>query len=32
MLVARSDDPVSRAEVTTVLVALLDSFAVGGPG
>jgi AcrR family transcriptional regulator len=28
MLVARSDDPASRAEVTMVLVALLDSFAV----
>lgn len=28
MLIARSDDPVSRAEVTTVLSALLDSFAV----
>jgi AcrR family transcriptional regulator len=27
MLVARSDDPASRAEVTTVLMALLDSFA-----
>jgi AcrR family transcriptional regulator len=26
MLVARSDDPVARAEVTAVLVALLDSF------
>lgn len=29
MLVARAEDPVARAEVTTVLVALLDSFAVG---
>jgi AcrR family transcriptional regulator len=28
MLVARAADPVARAEVTTVLVALLDSFAV----
>jgi AcrR family transcriptional regulator len=28
MLVARSEDPGSRAEVTMVLVALLDSFAV----
>jgi AcrR family transcriptional regulator len=28
MLVARSDDPVSRAEVTAVLVALLDGFGV----
>ena len=28
MLVARAEDPVARAEVTTVLVALLDSFAV----
>jgi AcrR family transcriptional regulator len=28
MLVARADDPVARAEVTTVLVVLLDSFAV----
>jgi AcrR family transcriptional regulator len=28
MLVARSDDPASRAEVTMVLSALLDSFAV----
>jgi AcrR family transcriptional regulator len=28
MLIARSDDPVSRAEVTTVLSVLLDSFAV----
>jgi AcrR family transcriptional regulator len=27
MLVARSDDPASRAEVTMVLVALLDGFA-----
>jgi hypothetical protein len=32
MLVARSDDPANRAEVTMVLVALLDSFAVAdGP-
>jgi AcrR family transcriptional regulator len=29
MLIARSDDPASRTEVTTVLAALLDSFAVG---
>jgi AcrR family transcriptional regulator len=28
MLVARSENPRSRAEVTTVLIALLDSFAV----
>ncbi len=28
MLVARSEDPASRAEVTTVLLALLESFAV----
>ena len=28
MLVARSDDPTSRREVTTVLAALLDGFAV----
>ena len=28
MLIARAEDPVARAEVTTVLVALLDSFAV----
>jgi len=28
MLVARSDDPASRAEVTVVLLALLESFAV----
>ncbi|HEU4599886.1 MAG TPA: helix-turn-helix domain-containing protein [Solirubrobacterales bacterium] len=28
MLIARSDDPVKRAEVSAVLVALLDSFAV----
>lgn len=27
MLVARSEDPVARSEVTTVLVTLLDSFA-----
>jgi AcrR family transcriptional regulator len=32
MLVARSDDPASRAEVTMVLVALLDSFAVPPAG
>jgi AcrR family transcriptional regulator len=31
MLVARSDDPVARAEVTTVLLALLESFAVADP-
>jgi AcrR family transcriptional regulator len=30
MLVARSDDPASRAEVTVVLRALLESFAVPG--
>jgi AcrR family transcriptional regulator len=28
MLVARSEDPVSRAEVTAVLLALLESFAI----
>jgi len=28
MLVARAEDPVARSEVTTVLVTLLDSFAV----
>lgn len=28
MLVARADDPVSRSEVTAVLLALLESFAV----
>jgi AcrR family transcriptional regulator len=28
MLVARAEDPVARAEVTTVLVVLLESFAV----
>jgi len=32
MLVARSDDPESRAEVTTVLLTLLESFAVARPG
>jgi AcrR family transcriptional regulator len=30
MLVARSEDPASRAEVTVVLLALLESFAVPG--
>ena len=30
MLVARSDDPGSRAEVTAVLLTLLESFAVAG--
>jgi AcrR family transcriptional regulator len=30
MLVARSDDPIGRAEVTTVLLAVLESFAVAG--
>jgi AcrR family transcriptional regulator len=30
MLVARSEDPESRAEVTAVLLALLESFAVAG--
>jgi AcrR family transcriptional regulator len=29
MLVARDSDPVARAEVTTVLLVLLESFAVG---
>ncbi len=28
MLIARAEDPVARAEVTTVLVALLESFSV----
>jgi AcrR family transcriptional regulator len=32
MLVARSEDPGSRAEVTVVLLALLESFAVPGAG
>lgn len=32
MLVARDSDPVARAEVTTVLLALLESFAVERPG
>lgn len=31
MLIARDDDPVARAEVTAVLLALLESFAVGDP-
>lgn len=31
MLVARSEDPASRAEVTSVLLTLLESFAVPGP-
>ncbi len=30
MLVARSDDPTARAEVTSVLLAVLESFAVSG--
>jgi AcrR family transcriptional regulator len=30
MLVARSEDPASRAEVTAVLIAVLESFAVPG--
>ena len=30
MLVARSEDPASRGEVTKVLLALLESFAVAG--
>lgn len=30
MLIARSDDPASRAEVTAVLLVLLESFAVAG--
>jgi AcrR family transcriptional regulator len=30
MLVARSEDPASRGEVTEVLLALLESFAVAG--
>lgn len=32
MLVARSEDPTSRAQVTTVLVTLLQSLAVAGRG
>ncbi len=32
MLVARSEDPTSRAQVTEVLLALLESFAVQAPG
>ncbi|HEY2055187.1 MAG TPA: TetR/AcrR family transcriptional regulator [Solirubrobacterales bacterium] len=32
MLVARSSDPASRAEITTVLLALIDSFAAPLPG
>jgi hypothetical protein len=28
MLVARSEDPLDRAEVTAVLLAVLESFAV----
>jgi AcrR family transcriptional regulator len=32
MLVARSEDPAARAEVTAVLLALLESFAVAGGG
>lgn len=31
MLVARSEDPGSRAEVTAVLIALLDGFAIARP-
>jgi AcrR family transcriptional regulator len=31
MLIARSEDPASRAEVTSVLLALLESFAVPRP-
>lgn len=31
MLIARDDDPVARAEVTAVLLALLESFAVADP-
>jgi AcrR family transcriptional regulator len=31
MLVARSEDPASRAEVTSVLLAVLESFAVAKP-
>ncbi|MCW2989015.1 MAG: transcriptional regulator, TetR family [Solirubrobacterales bacterium] len=30
MLVARTDDPIGRAEVTSVLLTLLESFAVAG--
>jgi hypothetical protein len=29
--VARSEDPASRAEVTSVLLAVLESFAVAKP-
>ena len=32
MLLARSSDPAGRAEITTVLLALIDSFATPGPG
>ncbi len=32
MLLARSSDPSSRAEITTVLLALIDSFAAPLPG
>ncbi len=32
MLLVRSSDPEGRAEVTTVLLALIDSFAAPGPG
>jgi AcrR family transcriptional regulator len=32
MLIARSEDPAGRAEVTSVLLALLESFAVPDPG
>ncbi|HEX5713138.1 MAG TPA: TetR/AcrR family transcriptional regulator [Solirubrobacterales bacterium] len=32
MLIARTEDPGSRAEVTSVLLALLESFAVPEPG
>jgi len=31
MLISRSEDPESRAAVTAVLLALLESFAVAGP-
>jgi AcrR family transcriptional regulator len=31
MLIARDDDPVARTEVTAVLLALLESFAVADP-
>jgi hypothetical protein len=32
MLLARSPDPAGRAEITSVLLALIDSFAAPLPG